>query len=465
MRRPLLLMVVLAVAAAGAAVAYQAVSRDREYRQLLARGDAALTDDQTFGAIEAYSGAVAMRPDSMIARLRRGETYQRRGDLAAAARDFRTAAALDPAAPRPLEELGNVLYQMQRYQRAADVYESALKLDDRSARVSYKLALSRYRADDLDAALAEATRTVRLSDSTADAYYLLGLCLRDRQRTAEARRAFEQAVLMSPGLVPAREELADLYAAQNRRVDEIDQLQVIAGLDHDHIERQIAVGLAQARAGHAEPAVITLGTALERMPGEPLVYEALGRVWLQDAEARNDRLALNKALEALERVGAGPASTSAALTLYGRALLRDGQLDRAEQALRQATERYPLDPSAFLHYATAAERQNHLDAARRALINYGSLAADDAQFVARATRIAALSMRLDDPASAARWLQLAADANPTDVRLLASLGEAQFKAGDRDAVRATIARGLDLDPDQAAGAARAALLALSRRVK
>ena len=78
--------------------------------------------------------------------------------------------------------------------------------------------------------------------------------------------------------------------AQSRRADELDQLQVLAGLDRDHVERQIAVGLAQARAGHAEPAVVALGTALERTPDQPLVYEALGRVWLEDAEARDDRV-------------------------------------------------------------------------------------------------------------------------------------------------------------------------------
>jgi cytochrome c-type biogenesis protein CcmH/NrfG len=67
-------------------------------------------------------------------------------------------------------------------------------------------------------------------------------------------------------------------------------------------------------------------------------------------------------------------------------------------------------------------------------------------------------MRLDD-ASAAHWLQQTVDTNPADVRLLALLGEAQFKAGDRDAARATIARGFELEPDQPA------LLALSRRVR
>jgi Flp pilus assembly protein TadD len=459
MRRFLPFLVILAVAALAAVVAYQALAREANYQRLLSLGDAALSDEQTFGAIEAYSGAVALRPDSVIARLRRGETYLRRGDLEAAAHDFREAAALDPSTPRPFEGLGNVQYQMQRYRRAAESYESAFALDDRSSRVSYKVALSRYRAGDLDAALAAAARTARLSDNDPEVHYLLGLCLRDRRKTGEAQRAFERAVALSPGFVPAREELADLYAAENRRADELDQLQVIAGLDREHVERQVAVGLAQARAGHAEPAVVALGTALERTPDQPVVYEALGRVWLEDAEARDDSAALNKSIEALERIGSGPSSTSPALTLFGRALLRDNQVERAEQALREATTHFPVEPSAFLFYATAAERQNHLEAARRALIDYGSLTPNDSQLVWRATRIAALSLRLDDPATATKWLRRALDTNPNDVRLLAGLGEAQLKSGDRDGARVTIERGLTLDPEHAG------LRALARRVK
>src|SRR5438552_19080993 len=104
-------MVVLAVAGVAGAVTYQAAARDRDYRALLARGDAALRDEQTFGAIEAYSGAIALRQDSMLAYLRRGEAYQRRGDLDAASRDFRKAARLDQTATRPTEEPGDRLSQ------------------------------------------------------------------------------------------------------------------------------------------------------------------------------------------------------------------------------------------------------------------------------------------------------------------------------------------------------------------
>src|SRR5690349_18734195 len=180
MKRAIFAVFVVIATAVVAAFAYQTAARQRDYRTLLRRGDAALSDDQTFGAIEAYSGAIALRPDSMLAYLRRGETYQRRGDredLDAAARDLRKAAALDPTATRPLEELGDVLYQLQRYDRAADAFAACLKVDDRSARMSHKLALAQYRAGNVDGAIAAVTQALRLDDRLAEAHYLLGVCL------------------------------------------------------------------------------------------------------------------------------------------------------------------------------------------------------------------------------------------------------------------------------------------------
>src|SRR5262245_57792156 len=115
-------MAFLAVVAVGGAVAYQSEARERDYRLLLAEGDAALAGGQTSAAVEDFSGAIALRPDSMLAHLRRGETYRQRGDLDAATRDFRAAASLDPTAPRPLEQWGDVLYEQQRYRRAAEIY-------------------------------------------------------------------------------------------------------------------------------------------------------------------------------------------------------------------------------------------------------------------------------------------------------------------------------------------------------
>jgi Flp pilus assembly protein TadD len=52
---------------------------------------------------------------------------------------------------------------------------------------------------------------------------------------------------------------------------------------------------------------------------------------------------------------------------------------------------------------------------------------------------------MNDFMTAAEWFQKAVDASPGDVRLLASLADAQLRAGNRDAARETIARGLDKD--------------------
>jgi len=410
MKRALVLMLFLALIGVGGAITYQSAAREQQYRVLLSRGDLALRDGQTFGAIEAFSGAIGLRPESMLAHLRRGETYRQRGDLDAAARDFRKAAALDPSATRPLEALGDVLYRRQRFKGAADVYQSRLGLDDRSEHVAYRLALARYRDGDVDAALAALAHALRLSDRLPDPYYLLGLCLRDKRRLPEAVKAFETAVTHAPAMVPAREELAELYRSLGRSTDELEQLQYIALLDRANAERQVALGLAQARNGHGELAVLTLGSALETTSNQAPIYAALGRVWLEMAPARSD--ALSKALEALERVTSTAAGTSDVMTLYGRALLKANQPEAAERVLQQATDRYPVDPEAFLAYADVAESQDHLAAARAALIGYGSLVGSDGGFIARATRIAQLSLRLDDPAAATLWFQRAADVAP-----------------------------------------------------
>jgi tetratricopeptide (TPR) repeat protein len=459
-KRSLAAMTLLALAAVGAAVVYQAAARQRDYSALLTRGDSALRDEQIFGAIEDYSGAIALRPDSMLAYLRRGQTYQRRserGDLEAAVRDFRRASALDPTATRPLEALGDALYQLQRYDRAADAYERSVRLDDRSARVTYKLALARYRSRAFDAALTALDEAVRLDDQMADAHYLLGLCLRETGRSPEALRAIEHAVALEPGFIPAREELAELYGTSGRRAEQLEQLQVLAGLDRDRVERQIAIGMAHARGGHWDLAVLTLGGALERHPTEPEIYRALGKVWLD--RPRDDPAFLSKAREALERAASSPSATSDSLTLYGRALLEAGEIDDAERTLQQATTRYPIEPAALLLYASTAERQNHLDAARGALIHYGGLTSSNADFTSRATRIASLSLRLHDPRTAAAWFDRAATSSPNDLTLLAALADAQLRNGDRDAAEATLARGLEKDPRHPQ------LLALTRRLR
>ena len=368
MKRLLVGVLVLAAGMAGVFV-YTGVTRDREYRRLVAAGDEALAADQTFLAIEAFSGAIALQSDSMLAYLKRGETYRRRGDLPSALLDLRIAARLDPMAPRPLEQLGDVNHALLDCRRAAQRYDQYVQLDDGSPRVLYKLALARYRSGRTTSAIPPLRQAVSLDDRFAEAYYLLGLCLREQQLSEEALEALRQAIELAPGLIEAREALLDLHASLGQTTQEIEQLEALAALDAGRPERKVNLGLAYARAGQADLAVLTLGRAAEQHPDQPRVYVALGRVWLNIAEQSGDRVALSKALEALQSI-IGTTATSEALTLHARALLLAGDAELAKRVLLRATDRFPVDPSAYTLLADVAENEGDFTTARDALIKY-----------------------------------------------------------------------------------------------
>jgi tetratricopeptide (TPR) repeat protein len=424
MKRGVLAGITGAILLSGAVFAWSAVRQEREFRRLIGAGEAAIARDQTYEAIEAFSGALALKNDSMLAYLKRGDSYRRRGELSAALRDLREASALDPAATRPLELLGDVNVAMGRYERAAEVYRRYLALDDRAPHVLYKLALALYRNGQSQAALEPARRAVALDDRLAEAHYLLAMCLADQKHDDEAVQSFTRALEINPALGAAREELAGLQLAHGRTREGIQQLEALAALEPSQPQRLVDVGLAYARVGRTDAAITALGRAAERYPEADGVYIALGQVWLETAEAHNDRVALIKSLEALQPIASRPDATSDTLTLYGRALFLSGTIDEAERTLEQATSRLPANPVAFLYLSAAAERRGHVTAAREALAKHLGLVGD----------------------------------HPTDPALLALRADVQFRLGQVDAARASIVEGLALDQRNAA------LLQLRRKI-
>ena len=406
MRRTWVLALLAAGALAGSVLAWNEVRQEREFRRLIAQGDAALAQDQTFVAVEAFSGAVVLKPDSMLAYLKRGDTYRRRGELPAALRDLAQAAALDSAATRPLELLGDVNAEMRRFARAADYYRRFVALDDRSPRVLYKLALAHYRNGHAAAALEPLRQAVSFDDRFSEAHYLLALCLREYGGDGEALGPLRRAVEINPAFPAARAELANLYAALGRTRAGIEQLEALAAIEPARPEGLVAVGLAYARLGRTDAAVLTLGRAAERYPDAPVVYAALGQVWLDSATSQIDRAALRKALEALQPLAARPDAPADTLGIFGQALFLAGDSEGGRAALRRATARLPVEPRAFLYLAAAARRLRQDGEAKAALARYAALAGvgPDAA-AAEAEQVGALQRRLRLPASDLRALR------------------------------------------------------------
>ena len=372
--RRFLLAVVLAAAALAAGLAVQRGRTEAEYRRLIEAGDAALADGRTYAAIEAFSGALAFRPGSMVAHLRRGEAYQRQDSLAAAARDLTMAAQLDPNATQPLERLGDVAMTRRDFARAADWYSQAADRDVASAPLAYRAGHARYRAGQIGYALPLLHRAVERAPGDGAMHYTLGLARRDAGDPAGARASLERAVELAPALLPAREALAGVAREAGDHAEHLRQLEALAGLDPT-VPRYVAVARAAAGAGRTDRAVLALGSANDLAAGDPRLRLALARVWLLDAERKNDRASLRKAAEALSHPGETP--TSESLALAGRlAFLSGSRGDATRRLLDRAVRERPVWPDAFRYQADALRAAGRTDEADAALARYAALAGE-----------------------------------------------------------------------------------------
>ena len=444
----------MAVAGVGAALAYSAWANEREFDRLITRGDQAVAVEQPFQAIQDYSGAIARNPDSVLAHIKRGSVYYTQNELEAALRDLRRATELEPSAVRAIEMLGDVNVGLGRGARAIEQYEAFVEIDDRNPRVLYKLGLARYRDGRIQAASEPLQQALAIDPSLGEAYYVLGLIQRDLNQLAAARKSLQEAARRSPASqTAAREALADVYALDGEHAREIAELEAVAALDPSRPERLIAVGLAQARGGREDAAVLTLGRAVERFPDATPVYAALGHVWLTAAERRAggvvDRVALNKALEALSQAASHTDAASETFAELGRAWLLAGDLRAAERALRQAIVRLPVPPEAFLQLADVTARDGRIHDARDALLKYATLVGDDSMLTTVAVRIGDYSVRLGDPALAVRWFDRAIDEGGANTALQLKLADAAWRAGDVVRARQVIDEALSAEPENA----------------
>src|SRR5262245_59326665 len=101
MKRTVAIVGLMAVVAAGVLLVEHATG-ERRYALLLRSGQEALDSGNSYAAIEAFSGALTLRPRSMVAYFHRGEAYRAQHRDDEAVRDFKAAMRLAPEAPEPL---------------------------------------------------------------------------------------------------------------------------------------------------------------------------------------------------------------------------------------------------------------------------------------------------------------------------------------------------------------------------
>jgi tetratricopeptide (TPR) repeat protein len=127
----------------------------------------------------------------------RGAYLEARGQSAAAIQAYEEAREWDSTNPGIGTRLG-VLYCRERPKDAEDAFDDALELDTEYAPAWAARAECRYSHGQLDAALADASRAVRLDASDTAANLLVANVYRAQDRLVEARAWLFALVLRSP---------------------------------------------------------------------------------------------------------------------------------------------------------------------------------------------------------------------------------------------------------------------------
>jgi protein O-GlcNAc transferase len=118
--------------------------------------------------------------------LRAGHALEDAEDLEGALRKYQAAAALTPASPRPLLNIGNILHRQRRLDDAIETVNRAIELDPSFAPSHYNAGLLHMARGAHETAEVEFRKTLQLTPQFSDAILALAHLLETTNRLAEA---------------------------------------------------------------------------------------------------------------------------------------------------------------------------------------------------------------------------------------------------------------------------------------
>jgi tetratricopeptide (TPR) repeat protein len=167
-----------------------------------------------FRALDDYTLAQRTNAERPEAHVNLGVVNAKRGQLAAARRDYERAVALAPWFVPAWVNLADLLRLESRDEEGAAALGRAIEVDPNNASVHYALGLLRVRQRRTAEALVELERAAELDPATPDFAYAYAIGLHSAARTGEALETLRRANARNPG---ARNVLVALVTINRER--------------------------------------------------------------------------------------------------------------------------------------------------------------------------------------------------------------------------------------------------------
>ncbi|HTO06048.1 MAG TPA: tetratricopeptide repeat protein [Myxococcota bacterium] len=194
-----------------------------------------LSQNEPEAAIGEYRKALTLNPKDADTHFGLAEAYRRKGMLAETEHELREALRLDPAHQEARLALGVTHLQQERWADAAAEFQRLI--DDptfiRPARALVNLGWAHYKSGDLDQAVSDLQRALKIDRTNYTAHLDLGIVLYDQGKLVEAVQHFDECVKIvadRPALVyggaeaEARFRMAQAYVRLDQRPRAVESL-------------------------------------------------------------------------------------------------------------------------------------------------------------------------------------------------------------------------------------------------
>ena len=329
------------------------------------------------GAEEILHKVLADKPDSAIAENLLGVCQAQTGRYDQAQKSFEKAIELNPRFPEPRVNLGNLLLGLHEETAALRQFKTALAIDPGIL--------------------------TRDADSYS-AFNVLGLCLMDDGKYAEARRAFERSIRINPQFAPAHTNLGNAFVALKREGAALKEFLAAIAVEPKDVVALYNVGLIYGRQGKFDSAATYLSKAHGLAPEDKAMSVALAGA--QISSGRKE--AAETLIAHLKREGQLNPEAQEKLALLW---LENGEPRKAVELIRDAAEVVPrFYKLGYQKGETDFENARYAEAAR-VLEAIRSLVVPDAAFH---DLLGSIYYALDDPRKASDEFQTAVSVEPAD---------------------------------------------------
>ncbi len=253
----------------------------------------------------------------------------------------------------------SVLIREGKYSDAIRILEELIAEDPDNPRYHYKLGEAYYGLGELEKALQEEQRAIKINPEMVLAYIILGQVYEQQGNMEEALSTFSKATELDSESGLAQYHLGEILETLERYEDALISYQEAAENDSEWVAPRYAIGEVLEKMGKLEESLIEYQAAIEIDPSWALPYYSMGEVYEEMKE-------YSKALEALQNAIGLESDWSMSHFAIARVFTALEKYEEAMGAILTAIELEPNRPHFHLWSAVIYDKMGDKEAAKAA---------------------------------------------------------------------------------------------------